>query len=101
MTRFIKKRSEIKKPKKMSAKKKTPTKDDGNHVWVNPPLTKEYIQKFLLKKENEIVRGNKLFCSNHNIEWTKHHDICLRNAIRTFSLEGVGSIIKRMLADKP
>jgi len=61
----------------------------------------EQIRKALLKKENEIVRGNKMFCAHHNIEWTKIHDDCLRNALRTFFAEGFYSIAKDLFYSEP
>jgi hypothetical protein len=91
MTRFIKKRNEI---NKMSSpkKKKIGTKKLS-------PEAKE-IQKRILKKENEIIMGNKLFCSTHDIEWTKEHDDCLRNAMRAFFKEGIYPIVKELVLGK-
>lgn len=54
------------------------------------------IKKRLLKVENDIVRANKLFCANYDIEWTRNHDICLRNAMREFFTAGVYPVVAEL-----
>lgn len=56
----------------------------------------EKYKKQLLKKENEIVKANKLFCETHGIYWGKEHDTCIRNAMRAFFKEGVYPIVKEI-----
>ena len=56
-----------------------------------------YYRKLLLKLENDIVRENRLFCATHDIAWTKHHDTCLINGLRTFFEEGLVPIVKDVL----
>jgi hypothetical protein len=53
-------------------------------------------RKQILKIENDLIRGNKLFCANHNIEWTKEHDTCLRNAVREYFEKVIPIIIKEV-----
>lgn len=60
----------------------------------------EKYQKQLLKKENEIVKANKIFCSRYNIVWGWEHDLCLKNAMRAFFLEGVYPIVEEIFKDK-
>jgi hypothetical protein len=59
------------------------------------------IRKALLKKENDIVRENKLYCIGTGIEWTKDHDECLRLALRKFFVEGFYAIAKDLYYAEP
>lgn len=76
MSRFIKRRTDMKQDK----------------VGISP--TAKAIQKKLLKVENEIVEENRKFCAIHSIYWTKEHDTCLRNALRTHFANGVMPIFR-------
>jgi len=59
------------------------------------PKAKEY-QKSLQKKENEILRNTMLYCANEGIEFTRQHNILIRNAMRQFFKEGVYPIVREM-----
>ena len=56
-------------------------------------------QNALLRKENDIVRDAMLYCSNNNIEFTKKHNILMRNAMRLFFKNGVYPIIRDLYED--
>lgn len=58
-------------------------------------LTEQY-RKRLVEAEEEIVLSNEIFCLGNNIEWTKEHSDCLRNAMRSFFAEAVYPILKEI-----
>lgn len=60
-------------------------------------MTPSAAKKEILKIENDIVRENKIFCANNNIQWLREHDVCLRNALRTYFGRTVPFIVNDML----
>jgi hypothetical protein len=54
-----------------------------------------------MRKENEIVRGSALWCAQHNIVFTKNHQLVLRTAMRQFFKEGIEPIVRDICGYPP
>jgi len=57
------------------------------------------IKSQLLKKENEIIRGTMLYCSQNGISFDRKHNALMRNALRLFFIQGVAPIMRDIYED--
>ncbi len=57
--------------------------------------SKEY-KDILTQKENQIIKETQLYCAKTDVDFSRKHNVLMRNAMRQFFKEGVAPLIREI-----